>query len=114
MRELVSQLCCGITLIFKRGSISQKTFDRADFVETIYEIYTLQNIIALNSVVFPICIDVESSLFLYLRRTFHTSVYLTFQISNLLCEKNKNSLTYPLSNLCRKEEICLLSFGGKD
>lgn len=47
-------------------------------------------------------------------KNFHTSVYLTFQISNLLCEKNKNSLTYPLSNLCRKEEICLLPFGGKD
>lgn len=57
----------------------------------IYEIYILQNTRGLNSVVLPIGIDVESFLFLYLTRTFNTSVYLTFQISNLLCEKNKNT-----------------------
>lgn len=47
-------------------------------------------------------------------RTFNTSVYLTFQNSNLLWEKNKITLTYPQSKLCGKEEICLLPFGGKD
>lgn len=106
-------------MISKQGGVSWETFDRVEVSSkwsrtVIYEMYTFQNRIELNSVVFPVCIDVESCLFLYLTRTFNTSVYLTFQISNLLCEKNKNSLTYPLSNLCRKEEICRLPFGGMD
>lgn len=75
------------------------------------EIYALQNSAALSSAVLPVWIHAESSLFPYLTRTVNASVYLTFQVSNLLCEKNKNSMASWLSKLCGKKEICLLPFG---
>lgn len=61
---------------------------------------------------FPVCKDVEIISLPLPERTFNICLPDISKFSVTLGEK-QIALTYPLSKLCRKEEICLLPFGEK-